>query len=99
MDCRNTSPDKIADFQTAQAVLTQKLSDAIVSLAYLHDKLDKLKSDTFSPPETKDTELPNGPVPMMATVVETTVLSTLDDLKRRKQNVKISPVRGLTVDF
>jgi len=94
MDCRNTSPDKIADFQTAQAVLTQKLSDAIVSLAYLHDKLD-----TFSPPETKDTELPNGPVPMMATVVETTVLSTLDDLKRRKQNVKISPVRGLTVDF
>ena len=90
LNCRNTSKDKISELQTVQAALTEQLSDAMVSLAYLHDELDRLKCKPSSALEPNDTEQAMDKVPVTTTVVEATVLNTLDDLKRRQQNVIIT---------
>jgi len=62
----------------------------MVSLAYLHDELDRLKCKPSSPFEPNDTEQAMDKVPVTTTVVEATVLNTLNDLKRRQQNVIIT---------
>ena len=92
LNCRDTSRDKISELQTVQAVLTEQLSDVMVSLAYLQDEFNRLTSKQTLSPEPNDTEQAADKLPVTTTTtsVETTVLNTLNDIKHRQQNVIIT---------
>jgi len=102
-DCRNTCRSKIAQVQCTQAQMAEKLSDTFVSLAYLQDEVQQLK--TYSSTDAskagsstgagQSVSYPAGNQGDISTnvptsVIESTVLNTLTDRERWKQNLIIT---------
>ena len=102
-DCRSACRSKIAQIQCTQSEMAEKLSDTFASLAYLQDEVQQLKthsstdaskagkstgavqSDSYPASNQGDisTNVPTA-------VIESTVLNTLTDRERRKQNLIIT---------
>ena len=102
-DCRSTCRSKIAEIQCTQAEMAEKLSDTFVSLAYLQDEVQQLKTHSSidvsktgsSTGAGQSVGIPAGNQGDISTnvptaVTESTVLNTLTDREQRKQNLVIT---------
>ena len=75
-------------------MLTEKLLDTSISLAYLHDEVEQLKArdNTDSPADNSTSKHSISPARVNIVTVKRTVFNTLNDLQRRKQNLIITGV-------
>ena len=97
-DCRTVCRTKMGHLQTAQAELAEKLMDTSVSLAYLQDEVEQLKardntdSPADNPTHTTSTRIHVSSAQENTVTVKRTVLNTLNDLERRKQNLIVTGI-------
>jgi len=105
-DCHSTCRSKIAQIQCSQAEMAEKLSDTFASLAYqqlkTHSNIDASKSGSSigaGQPVNQSVIIPTGnqgniSANVPTAVIESTVLNTLTDRERRKQNLIITGLPG-----
>ena len=102
-DCRSTCRSKIAQIQCTQAEMAEKLSDTFASLAYLQDEVQHLKTHSGIDASKNGSSTGAGQSVIITTgnqgdistnvptaIIESTVLNTLTDRERRKQNLIIT---------